>query len=392
VIDSAGIEIVTNLPGSIEQAETWSLAPEPVVEIGGGIDPEVPLFRVTAVAPLPGRRVAVGMDRPSRVLIFEPDGTLGATLGRQGEGPGEFSGVSSVVALAADSVVVWDPDRRRLSLFTTDGQFVRQVDLDDVAPLSARAAGSPSTSTGFIHLLPSTVGSLLLFAEGLTQPDPDPGSIRPMMESVRVSLEGKELARFGPFPGMATYVGSPAGPLPLPFGVRAYATTLRGSPVFGTAEATEVRIYAPSGEPIRIVRWPDRDRGVGGPFLARWTNLLEARPELRGLVEATPRPESFPAYEGLVSTDEGHFFVGDYPGPLGIFPLRRADHGPELMQPDLRIPARRWLVFQGDGLLTATLITPEGFELYAVTEGWAWGLYLDELEVESVRAYELSKE
>lgn len=51
VADSAGVEVVTNLPGSIEAVETWSLSAEPVHEIGAGASPDVPLFHVTDVAP-----------------------------------------------------------------------------------------------------------------------------------------------------------------------------------------------------------------------------------------------------------------------------------------------------------------------------------------------------
>ncbi len=108
-------------------------------------------------------------------------------------------------------------------------------------------------------------------------------------------------------------------------------------------------------------------------------------------MEALPHPERFPAYEGLVATAAGELLVGDYAGPLGVLPLRRADHGPEALRPRLRVPARRWLVFDAGGVLTATLRTPEGFEPYAVRDGRVWGVYSDESDVESVRAYGLGR-
>ena len=102
VVDSADVQIVTNPPGSVESAEVWSLSATPVVDIGSGVDPDVALFRVTAVVPLDGGRVAVGSNTPPHVQIFDSNGTLAATLGRAGQGPGEFSRVQSVVPLAAD--------------------------------------------------------------------------------------------------------------------------------------------------------------------------------------------------------------------------------------------------------------------------------------------------
>ncbi len=387
VADSAGVEIITNPPVSIESAETWSLSAEPVVEIGAGTNPEVPLFRVTDVLPLESGRVAVGTDAPPRVVIFEPDGAVAATLGREGEGPGEFFSVGSVVFLPGDSLAVWDPDRRRVSVFTVDGRFARELNLRDIAPMSARGAPDDRTTSGFTHLMASASGWLILFGEGVLSSGPEPAVVRPELPAYRLSRDGEVLARFGPFPGMTTFVGGPPGALPLPLGARTHAATWDNNLVVGTAESTEFRVFAPTGALTRIVRWPERDRAVDGPFLSRWLEMVDARPEMRGLVEAVPRAERFPAYEGLVATGGGEILVGAYPGPLGIWPLRRADHGPEVLRPQIRIPARSWLVFDSAGAITATVRTPEGFEPYAVREGLVWGVYTDEVDVESVRAY-----
>jgi hypothetical protein len=51
---------------------------------------------------------------------------------------------------------------------------------------------------------------------------------------------------------------------------------------------------------------------------------------------------------------------------------------------------RRWLVFDGDGILAAGVDTREGFEPHAVREDRVWGVFKDELDVESVRAYEVA--
>lgn len=74
---------------SLESAEAWSLSAEPMAEIGAGASPNVALYHVRDVTPLERGRVAVGTLTPPRALIFEPDGTSTATLGREGDGPGE---------------------------------------------------------------------------------------------------------------------------------------------------------------------------------------------------------------------------------------------------------------------------------------------------------------
>lgn len=391
--DSAGVEIVTNLPGSIESAEAWSLSAEPTIEIGAGASPDVPLSRVTGVTPLAAARVAVGTYTPPRVLVFESDGTLTTTLGRAGEGPGEFASVGSVVPLGPDSVAVWDPDHRRISVFTVDGRFARDVDLSDVAPMSARAAASSQTTSGITHLLTSGTGTFVLWGEGMISPGPEnPVIRRPEMPAYRITTNGEELAIYGPIPGMTTHVGGPAGALPLPLGARTYAATTDAAFVVGTADTTEFRVYGPTGELTRIVRWPDHDRAVEGPFLSKWSDKVAARPEMRSLVDPLPKPARFPAYDGLIATDSGRILVGDYPGPRGIWPIHHAHEGPEAFAPEIRVPARRWLVFEGDGALTARVSTPEGFEPYAVRGRRMWGVYTDQVDVESIRAYRLTRE
>lgn len=393
VRDSAGVEIVTNEPGSAEAAGAWSLSTDPVVEIGAGADPDVALSQVTAVAPLAGGRVAVGTNVPPRVLIFEPDGSLSATLGRGGEGPGEFSWVASVVELPGDSLAVWDSSRRRISMFTAEGTFAREVDLSETAPASARAVPNDRVNAGATHLLPAGSGTTIVWGEGMFGPRPDQATVlRPELPAHRIGPEGDVLTAYGPLPGMTVLAGGQAGMLPVPFAARTYATTADGDFVVGTAESTELRVYGPDGALVRIVRWPEGDRRIRGAHLSRWTEMLEDLPErLRADVRSMPRPERVPAYEGLVSTDEGEILVGDYPGPLGLLSLRRADFGPEMFRPERRMPARSWLVFDAGGALTATLETPAGFEPYAVRDGRMWGVFSDELDVESVRGYRLDR-
>lgn len=392
VTDSAGVEIVTNLDGSMESADRWTLSVEPAVSIGAGTDPEVALYRVTAVAALPAGGVVVGMNTPPQALVFERGGRLVARLGRQGQGPGEFSSVGSVVPLTDDSVAVWDPDRRRISVFTIAGDFVREVDLSELAPVSTRAAPDTRSNSGITHLLRSTPGTLVVFGEGATSSDPERGINRATLPAFRVSGAGEEIASFGSIPGMEWHHGGPAGALPLPFGARTYGATAGDMFVVGTAEATEVRVFGPEGDLTRIVRWPDADRVVGGEYLSRWSAMVDsAPPSIRQLVEAMPRREQYPAFEGMVTSELGNLWIGEYAGPVGIWPLRRADHGPEMLQPQLRTPSRRWLVFTSDGVLEARVQTPEGFEPYSVDGDHVWGVYSDSLGVESIRAYAITR-
>jgi hypothetical protein len=389
VVDSAGVRVVTHDAGSTDAVAAWSLSEASVVDIGAGATPDVPLFRVTAVAPLSRGRAAVGTNTPPQVLILQPDGTLTATLGRRGEGPGEFSAVGSVVPLGADSLAVWDPDRRRMSVFMEDGRFVRDVDLSGLVPHSPFAAPSTAVPAAFTSLLPAGPGTVLVFAKGVWGPGvPQSGPHREELASYRIGTDGARLASYGPFPGMEIYISSEVGMLPFPFGADTHATGSPGAFVVGTGEAPELRVFGDDGELEQIVRWPEGDRTVrGSPLVSDFTAWLDGQigrrspgeqAFLRDLINGIPRPELLPAHGDIISGGGGQIWVGEYSGQrglMGVFP-----------DPS-RSPARRWLVFASDGALVAAVRTPEGFQPYAVRDEQVWGVMMDELNTESVRAY-----
>ena len=392
VTDSAGVRVVAHGAGAAEAADRWVLSPEPAVEIGGGPEADPPLYRVGPVRPLPGGRVAVGTSRPPRALVLREDGALEATLGGPGEGPGEFHEVASVVPLGGDSLAVWDPNRRRLSVFGGDGRFAREVALGLLAPLSPMAAGSTEVPAGLTRLIPLGPRSMALFAVGVWGPRSDePGVLRTEMPSHRIDADGSARARYGPFPGMELYWSPRTTMAPYPFGATTDAAASAGALVVGTADAPEIRFYDPDGALAQVVRWDGGDRGLAdSPRVAEYEAWLDAQlgemePReaefLRGILDAVPRPERLPAYDGLLGDgDTGDVWVGEYPGQLGLLGI----------SPDVRrTPPRRWLVFGADGSLRATIATPEGFDPRAVRGGRVWGVFTDALDVESVRAYRI---
>lgn len=392
VVDSAGVRIVSSSPGSIEAAEAWSLSDEPVANFGGGVSPEVPFSEVAAVVPLDGGRVAAGVNGPPQVLVIGADGVLEATIGREGEGPGEFSamtsGIASIVRLGADSLFVWDQNHRRMSVFTEDGRHVRDVDLSGLALVSPIATGSAFSVAAYTYLLPSTPGSLVLFAVGYF--GPGEGVRRVEAISYRITLDGDQLARLGPFPGEETFMTEELGMAPYPFGANTYGAASGDALLVGTAEAPAFHVYSSTGALEQIVRWPDHDRTVSGPLLSDWTDFVEdwlasmpagERRAIREILDAMPPAEQFPAYDGIIAAESGEVWVGAYAGQLTMPPTPL----------NVRVPARRWLVFSPEGELTASVQTPEGFQPYAVHEGRVWGVFRDEYDIESVLAYEVVK-
>jgi hypothetical protein len=296
------------------------------------------------------------------------------------------------VPLGEDSVAVWDPERRRISVYTLDGRFRREVGLEGLAPLSWIAAPNTTALSARTYLLPSAPGSFVLFSVGVLGPSSQVGARRLEAPSYRITADGELLARLGEFPGEASFESELVGQAPLPLGPDLHGAAWRDDFIVGTAESPEFRRYSPNGALEQIVRWADHDRAASGRLLASWTDFLEAwleslppqeRVGMREILDAIPRPETFPAYGDIVTDDDGRTWVGAYrPGQLGLVVAYIGR---------LRVPATRWLVFDVDGSLAAAARTPEGFRLYAVRDSRAWGVFTDDLDVESVRAYEIMK-
>lgn len=67
--------------------------------------------------------VAVMQDLPVAIKLFDSSGEFFRTLGREGEGPGEFHSGASI-GISGDTIVVQDPANSRMTIFLTDGTIL----------------------------------------------------------------------------------------------------------------------------------------------------------------------------------------------------------------------------------------------------------------------------
>lgn len=221
---------------------------------------------------------------------------------------------------------------------------------------------------------------------------PGEGIRRVALPSFGVSADDGWLDSLGAFPGDAMYSSPQTGVVPLPLGPTLHGATAGDHLVVGTAEHAEYRRYGPEGRLVQIVRWAESDTLLGAEHTEQWdthaAEWLDGMPtqeaaSMRDLLALIPVPTRRPAYTGLVSSDQGETWVGDYhPGQHQVV---TAYMGP------VRLPERRWRIFADDGALRATVRTPDGFRPVTVRDGRVWGVHTDELDVESVRAYRVER-
>ena len=165
--DSAGVPIVHNHAPVWDSASFWTVEPTPVFSIGGSNggaasaqDDSHLVWGVAAAAPLSdGRVVILSSHGERKVLVFEPSGSLSASFGREGLGPGEFSFPRHLHVLAGDTIVVWDLRYGPVGYFDPTGRLLRHrtIDLGAVVAATATADQFP---VEFQHL-PLADGSFL---------------------------------------------------------------------------------------------------------------------------------------------------------------------------------------------------------------------------------------
>jgi hypothetical protein len=355
------------IPSDLDE---WKLADDPsflvLSDETGGIN----IFRVASVRPLLDGRVAVANDGTKEVLIFDEAGELLHQLGGAGDGPGEFRSISSLLALPSASVGVYDQTHRRFSTFDSSGNLVEEKTIEPGLPGAFSSALHPLSDGHFV------------FSTSMGFPiDPFQGIVRAESEFLLLDSDMTVLGSYGAFPGNEVF-NSDVGAGLLLFGKRTHVETSGDQLIVGTGEAAELRVFSPSRILIKILRWPDTDRSVTPEAIERFieaglAEMPEAQhPAARAMAAGIPSAEVQPPFESIIADDEGWLWVGGY-------------RGPEMVIPGRQPPERPWLIFDPEGFLRARVLTPLGFEPYAVEGGRMYGVFLDELGVESVKAYSI---
>lgn len=133
--DSAGIAIAEAAAPLWGEGEGWAVVEPPLLEIGTTAgDPDYQLADVTGAAKLASGGIVVAVQGSKELRWFSEDGAFVRRAGREGEGPGEFRGLSFVDVLPGDSVVAYDEWLERLHVFGPDGVLSRTLKIDPPRP------------------------------------------------------------------------------------------------------------------------------------------------------------------------------------------------------------------------------------------------------------------
>lgn len=342
--------------------QSWELSSVPALEIHpSSNDGQTPWGSVATLTRLQSGQVVVGDGMKREILFYDPSGQYERTVGRSGEGPGEFRLVGTTLQCNGDSVFVWDPAKRRVTVFDSRTSSMR--DFGDEA-IRMEVAGSPP-----LHLSKVTCNAGGLFATTSQRTDQLPRNEGPTEMDVRVDIirEGKAGTTLGWFSGDELYFAD--GTLfPRPLGRRNIVAIGSDRVFVGTTDKHDVAVFSMQGERVGTIRG-DQER-------VRMSNdAIDAYAESRGGSSSfwtdLEYPDFLPAYSSLLVDPENNLWVEEFPDPFQTHAV--------------------WRVYDVDGNLHTTLVMPEGFELFEVGRDYALGVRKDQFDVESVLVYHLVK-
>jgi hypothetical protein len=370
--DSAGVRIAENPSPDDSAALAWWRIEGPLLDIGSiGAEEPYALFRITGALRLRDDRFVVANGGSTDLRYYDAGGRHLATVGRSGEGPGEFRNLSLLMRGPGDSLLVYDGQARRFSVISPEPGFVRDFGLPDggISLVIGR------TSSGGLVSAPSRVrGSPNDMPTGVVRPD----------QTVTVHAASGELVdTIGTFPGAERIVrvrqqGGQIVSIEImtaPFARTPSFALIRDELYVGTQDGPEIGRYALDGTQVLSIR-------TGRPLVpvtpahvnALIENRLEAAPpeahaEIRRGMEEAPHGEFIPPYGSLSVDAAGNLWVADYADPLA--------------------PGGRYTVYGEDGGVIARIVLPERFRPYDIGEDWILGRELDDLDVEHLRLYSI---
>ena len=347
-----------------QEPPRWSLA-APDFEVGGfAADGDDALAELGGVTILSDGNVVVG-DRVEPFLkVFSADGDLLRSVGRYGEGPGEYEYVYEMDWCAPDELSVRDVDGR-VHRYTRDLDYVST----DVVSLEAIGGGvgyNQDCHPNGLQIVTGWGDFRAQFKEGLFDATAPVVLLRgqAVVKNFGQRLSSERL-------GSVRADGSPSGSGPHPFG-RATVVALGATHVYlGSATDYEIEVYDLAGDPRPPIRWSGPDLDYDDDLVAALAERAvsqaseQARPRLRRFYAEMPELDQLPAYDRVLVSDSDQVWVRHFVRPDAV--------------------GETWFVFGPQHQLVGQLALPLRSTLWEVRGDRVVYSVLDELDVPVVR-------
>lgn len=383
ITDSAGIRIVISSPREAVFAE---LAAEPALAIGLLDGPEELLFGdIESVARDAAGNLIVADDQTLEIRIFDPQGEYLRSMGREGEGPGEFLDLTGAWVLPDGGILALDYRLDRITRFGAEDASVRTATFSNpedliVLPVGLGGTGAVlSRATFFSYRNP--------FGRTVT------GSLEDIMESMFEYEDQRLLFLRHGFDGtlidtvaegidqsravISSERGQNVVMVAVPFSPRSIARGSAHGVAFTNGATYEIRVFDEAGDLRLIARLVEAPPVRTDQHLETYVRNPGGRQrdeewvrERLGQYRSLELPESLPAYTLVIIADTGDLWAQRY-----RMRGESMDH---------------WDVFAADGVHLGRVEVAASFRIEEVSRGQVVGIATDELGVERVEVRDLS--
>jgi hypothetical protein len=307
--------------------------------------------------------------------FYDATGRHLRTVGRAGEGPGEFNDIAGVV-LARDTLFAYDSDLRRVSLWSPMGQYLAL----EVVPELPRMMGGAASLAAI-----AADGRYVFFKEGIGIPRRDPFELfwytKPNLVVTRDGTRADTLGESG-----FHWLTGDQQIFPPPYGRSSSMAAEPTRIVVTHGERYEIEVWGiRTGTLERIIR-VDREPPTLDP--SEFSRLVHERSErdLRAQLGAEPTAEARAGRRRLLEHLEPFDSKPAYTGIL----IGAA--GEILARPWSEDSNPAWDVFDADGRLVASVAIPASFSVRQVGRDFLLAAYRDSMGVEYVASIPLQRE
>ena len=372
--DSAGVTIVQNSGPIPTDGGGWAVASEPSLSIGTLEGEEVyQFFGVAGAHRFSDGRIGVVNSSSREIRIYTAEGTFIRAFGQRGGGPEEFE-QPALAGSVGDTLVVVDRAHHRLTFVHPDNGFV------GLARVSDDVGGFLNPSGGFANGQVVFGGAFDMRKIGELKN----GMNRAGTYYRSSNLDGSLAADFGDKDGAEFFIkdlegdGPDARPALIPFAKIPVATVSPDYLFFSAQDEYEIAAHDPSGRLVRLIRLNHElipitaaDGETHIEQVVEQVGSPDQEASIRAQLGPLPLPEFFPPHANLLADEMNYLWVEDFQRP-----------GAE---------NRSWNVFDPEGALVGRVTLPERFDPTEIGSDHVLGLGWDEMNVEYVRMYALTR-
>lgn len=369
VADSAGVRIVEHqLEEPSDSSSPWLVGGEPAWRFALiPRDRERELLGVSGAVFLENGELVLAHRSKQELLVLDTTGAFLRSIGRAGDGPGEFRVLTGPWRIGASTIAVYDPRHRRATWLSSTGELLHSVAI--ALPALPDSASRLWGATGV-----TADGTLLLWADAA--PRSESGVDRPARWLVAVDSGGAGRALGDARPGLERYMTAPTADGFVSMGMSPFAAAPLATPcgpgvVTADNQSYAITLESLDGRTLQRLRAPVAPRTAdsadyAAAIRAQYPTADVSAESIEPLRRMTPSG-LVPVLRSLQCDEQGNAWVEEHP------------HG------DARL--RRIIVYAPDGERVRTVQMPAALRLLAVRSDAVAVLAFDDDGQERVEVY-----